>query len=275
MTKAYFEGWYFKHQAGGKTLSIIPGKATDGAFIHIVTDEHSYYITFPLSDYHNDFTLTIGNNVFSKSGIILDIDTPEVKLIGEITYNNLTPINGDIMGPFRFFPMECRHGIISMQHTLKGGVQLGSETYNFDNGKGYIESDSGQSFPGSYTWVHCNDFKENCSITAAIAKIPFYGLKFWGCICVVMLDGKEYRLATYKGVKIVTFKPGMIELKQGRYRLTIQVHSEGGHTLPAPRYGKMDHAILEDISCPATFKFTKGKQVLFEGSSEQASYEYH
>jgi len=273
--KEYFEGWYFKHQANGKTLALIPGKAMDGAFIHVVTNDNSYFITYPLSEYHNDFTLTIGDNVFSKSGIILNIDTPDIKLVGEIEYRNLTPICSDIMGPFKFFPMECRHGIISMQHNLQGHVQLNNEVYNFDGGKGYIESDSGKSFPDGYTWVHCNDFKEDCSITAAVAKIPFYGLKFWGCICVVMLNGKEYRLATYKGVKIVTCKPGIIELKQGRYRLTINIQSEGGHTLPAPRYGKMDHAILEDISCHASFKFTKGKQVLFEGTSNQASYEYH
>jgi len=273
--KEYFEGWYYKHQANGKTLALIPGKATDGAFIQVVTDEAAYHVTYPLSEYHKGECLTIGSNVFSESGVSLNIDRPEIKLMGEIKYDNLMPIRNDIMGPFKFFPMECRHGIMSMQHDLTGMIRLNGETYDFDDGKGYIESDSGKSFPKSYTWVHCNDFKEDCSITAAVAKIPFYGLKFWGCICVVMLNGQEYRLATYKGVKIVNCEPGVMELKQGKYRLVIKVHSEGGHILPAPRYGKMNHNILEDISCRATFKFTKGDEVLFEGESNQASYEYH
>jgi len=273
--REYFEGWYFKHQANDKTLALIPGKAADGAFIHVVTDDKSYYITYPLSEYHKGDVLTIESNVFSESGIILNIDRPDIKLVGEIKYNNLLPIRSDIMGPFKFFPMECRHGIISMQHDLEGIIQLNDETYDFNAGKGYLESDSGRSFPEAYSWIHCNDFKENCSVTTAVAKIPFYGLKFWGCICVVMLNGKEYRLATYKGVRIETCEPGIIELKQGKYRLLIKVHSEGGHTLPAPRYGKMSHAILEDISCHASFKFTKGEQVLFDSSSDQASYEYH
>ena len=273
--KQYFEGWYFKHQANGKTLALIPGKSVDEAFIHVVTEKEAYYITYPLSDYHKGDMVTIGKNIFSESGVLMDIDRPELKLSGEIKYENLTPINGDIMGPFRFFPMECRHGIQSMNHDLSGSLILNGEPYDFDGGLGYIESDSGTSFPAGYTWVHCNDFKEDCSIVAAVARIPFYGLKFWGCICVVVLDGKEYRLATYKGVKIVKCEPGYIELKQGEYRLAIKVDSEGGHSLPAPRFGKMNHAILEDISCHATFKFTKGDEVLFEGSSDQASYEFH
>ena len=273
--KEHFEGWYFKHQGNGKTLALIPGKVSDGAFIQVVTIDKAYNITYPLSEYHQGDHLTIGDNTFSESGVILNIDRPEIKLIGEIKYSHLTPIRSDIMGPFKFFPMECRHGIVSMQHDLKGTIQLNDETYDFDEGKGYIESDSGRSFPEGYTWIHCNDFKEDCAITAAIAKIPFYGLKFWGCICVVMLNGKEYRLATYKGVKIITCEPGMIELKQGKYRLLIKVDSEGGHLLPAPRYGKMNHAILEDISCGASFKFIKGEQVLFDSYSHQARYEYH
>lgn len=273
--RAYFEGWYFKHQANGKTLALIPGKSIDEAFIHVVTDKEAYFITYPLRDYHKGDVINIGGNVFSESGISIDINCPELTLKGEIKYENLVPINGDIMGPFKFFPMECRHGIMSMNHDLFGSVNLNEETFNFNGGKGYIESDSGKSFPVRYTWVHCNDFKQDCSITAAVAKIPFCGLKFWGCICVVMLNGKEYRFATYKGVKIVTCEPGIIELAQGKYRLLINVHSEGGHTLPAPRFGKMNHAILEDISCQASFRFTKGDQVLFDSSSHQASYEYH
>ena len=273
--KDYFEGWYFKHQANGKTLALIPGKAVDGAFIHVVTNSEAYFITYPLTEYHKGDAVNVGGNIFSESGIYVDINRPELKLEGAIKYEALAPIKGDIMGPFRFFPMECRHGIISMKHDLSGSVKLNDETYDFNGGKGYIESDSGSSFPETYTWVHCNDFKEDASITTAIAKIPFYGLKFRGCICVVMLRGKEYRLATYKGVKVITSEPGKIELVQGKYRLLIEVDSKGGHTLPAPRLGKMNHAIHEDISCSASFKFTKGDEVLFEGRSNQASYEYH
>jgi len=269
-----FEGWYYKHQSNGKTLALIPGKADSGAFVQVVTDNRAYNIPYALNEYRTDGdVLRVGNSEFSKSGVTLDVQHSELTLSGEIKYSDLTPIHNDIMGPFQFFPMECRHGIISMNHTLHGSVTLNGEICDFTDGRGYIESDSGRSFPSGYTWVQCNDFK-NCSIVAAVARIPFYGLKFWGCICVVHLNGREYRLATYNGVKIVRCEQGIIELKRGKYRLIVEIDAKVGHMLPAPRFGKMSHAICESLSCPARFRFMEENRVLFDGKSDYASYEY-
>jgi hypothetical protein len=277
----HFEGWYYKHQTkfsndgGIKSLAVIPGRASDGAFIFIVADKESYRISFPLSDYQKcGDELRIDGNIFSSDGISLDIQTPELSLSGKLAYTNLSPIRGDIMGPFRFFPMECRHGIISMNHSLQGAVILNDETLDFGGGKGYIESDSGRSFPTEYTWVQCNAFDADCSITVSVAQIPFYGLRFWGCICVVWLNSKEYRLATYKGVKIVRCERGIIELKQGKYRLKIAIDERDGQRLPAPQSGKMSRFIRETLSCPAHFQFMEGDKCLFEGKSDFVSYEY-
>jgi hypothetical protein len=270
-----FEGWYFKHQANGKSLAVIPGRSSDSAFIFIITNEESHHISYPLSEYYkNKNRIKVGENIFSSDGIFLNIQESELSLSGEISYTNLTPINGDIMGPFKFFPMECRHGIISMNHFLSGSVIFNGEIQSFTDGKGYIESDSGRSFPKEYTWVHCNSFDTNCSIMASVARIPFYGLRFWGCICVVWLDGKEYRLATYKGVKILRNERGIIELKQGKYKLSISVDAQNGQILPAPNSGKMSRIIRETLSCPANFRFTEGDVCLFEEKSDFASYEY-
>jgi len=274
----YFEGWYLKHQANGKTIALIPGIAKDGPFIHIVTNKKSWFIKFAESEYFKtDECILIGNNIFSLNGISIDINRPEIKISGEIIYKNTTPIKNDIMGPFRFFPMECKHLIKSMIHDLTGQLTIDNEVYDFNGGKGFIEGDSGTSFPSAYTWVHANDFnvEKNISIVAAVAKIPFYGLKFWGCICVVMIDSKEYRLATYKNVKILLAEKNKIRLKQGKYILDITIDSSGGHWLPAPRRGIMDNLILEDLSCPAHFKFTYEDKIIFEGESTQTSYEFH
>ena len=272
--KGYFEGWYFKHQANGKSLALIPGRAKDTAFIHVVTEHKAEYIPFPLSAFQKgkDY-ISIGENRFSQAGVKLDICTGEFSIKGQIAYSNLSTIRGDIMGPFQFFPMECRHGIISMNHALDGALTLNGEHYDFQGGRGYIESDSGRSFPEQYTWIHCNHFANDCSIMAAIAKIPFYGLKFMGIICVVWLNGREYRLATYNGAKILCCKPGVIELKRGKFYLSIKVDKDGGHMLPAPRFGAMDYFIRENLSCSAQFRFSKGNTVLFDEKSNCASYE--
>jgi len=276
-----FEGWYYKHQTSTglanatKSLAVIPGRSTDSAFVLVITDNKSHHIPYPLKEYHkHDNHLRIGSNTFSYTGISLDIQMPELALSGEIMYTNPSPIHGDIMGPFRFFPMECRHGVISMSHSLSGTVTLDGTTHDFTGGKGYIESDSGRSFPKWYTWVQCNAFNTDCSIMASVARIPFYGLRFWGCICVVWLNGREYRLATYKGVKILRCEKGAIELQQGKYRLSISIGEHTGQSLPAPQSGKMSRFIRETLSCPASFRFMEGDVCLFEGQSNYASYEY-
>ena len=278
--KKYFEGWYYKHQNNGKSLSLIPGKSSDEAFVLIVTDESSYHIRYPLCQYRKSttsqgaFRLKVGRNIFSPSGVTLNICRPELSLVGKISYTDITPICSDIMGPFKYFPMECRHGIISMNHSLHGTVELNGQLQYYSGGKGYIESDSGRSFPSKYTWVHCNDFKQDCSIMASVAQIPFYGLRFWGCICVVWLNGREYRLATYKGVKILRCEPGHLVLKQGEYQLAITVEPKTAQKLPAPHHGKMSRFIRESLSCLAHFKFMKGGCCLFDEKSDHASYEY-
>ena len=272
-----------KHQANGKSLAVIPGRASDGAFVLVITDSGSYHIRYPLYEYHKrdvgryGFALQIGGNKFSTSGATLDIKRLELTLIGEIAYRDLTPIRSDIMGPFKYFPMECRHGVVSMNHSLNGTITLNGEVQDYTGGKGYIESDSGRSFPAGYSWVHCNDFGAefpNCSVFAAVARIPFYGLRFWGCIAIVWLDGREYRLATYNGVKILRCEAGAIILKQGKYRLEIMTEPQAEYKLPAPYAGAMSHFIRENLACPARFRFTEGDQCLFDGRSAGASYEF-
>ena len=44
------------------------------------------------------------------------------------------------MGPFSFVPfMECYHGVLSMNHSIKGRLDFNGESLSFDNGKGYME----------------------------------------------------------------------------------------------------------------------------------------
>ena len=52
--KAKFEGLYYKQQANGRTLALIPGKSGDGAFIHVITDKSSMTIPFKNSEYQNN-----------------------------------------------------------------------------------------------------------------------------------------------------------------------------------------------------------------------------
>lgn len=268
-----FEGWYFKHQKDGRTLALIPGRSREHAFIQVVTDGWARNTVYPLDAYQRRDHLTIAGNTFARDGIELVIKQSGISLTGRLDYGRLTPIRSDIMGPFRFFPMECRHSVVSMNHRLSGRLLVNGEVWDFEDGRGYIEGDSGRSFPSRYAWVQCC-FGDECSIMASIARIPFAGLRFWGCICALWLDGREYRLATYLGARIREISSGRLEITQGRLRLVIEATPSKGHGLPAPDHGKMCRVIHETPSATVRFCLTRDSQVIFDRVSPCASFEY-
>lgn len=282
-SKEFFEGWYFKHQAQGQTISFIPGihipklgKAF--AFIQIITNHKSYFIKYPYSQFYaskNTFYIKIGNNIFSKNGISININTPKLKLQGTIRYEAFTPIKYDIMGPFSLFPnMECHHGIISLHHLAHGYLMFNTTFVDLNNSLGYIEKDWGTSFPQSYIWLHCNDFKDKTSIVISTAHIPFCGSSFQGLIAIVYYRGKEYRFATYNGGKVIYANKHAILLKRGASYLRVTISPGRGHPLKAPSLGQMSQIIHERPSCSALFEFFIKDKKIFEKQSHNASFEY-
>lgn len=274
MFKNFFEGWYFKHQNKNCTVSIIPGISVSEAFIQIITDQNSYNVNFPKSHFIKGKHIQIGNNFFSFDGIRLDINTKGLNIQGEILYNNLTSLKSDIMGPFQFLPMTCRHGIISMHHEVKGKLKINDSIFDFTDGKGYIEKDSGRSFPESYLWLQSNDFDEKCSVMVAVADIPVFGFRFKGLICAVYYKGQEYRIATYNGGKILKCTENKIIICNKKFRLDVDISGRIGFDLNAPVNGSMDKVIKESPSCHADFKFFQNNSLVFNMHSSKTSFEF-
>lgn len=282
-TKGFFEGWYFKHQAFGQTMAFIPGvhiprKGRPFAFIQVISNDASYFVKYPYSDFYaarDFFYIKIGDNVFTQNGIHISIITLGLSIQGSIDYGPFTPLKYNIMGPFSLLSnMECNHGIISLQHSTYGQIELNDDLINFSGGSGYIEKDWGRSFPKSYTWIQCNDFKDRTSIVVSTAHIPFCGFHFKGLIAIVHYKGKEYRFATYNGGRILYARGGQLLLKKGQYYLRITIPKGSGHPLRAPHLGHMSRIIHERPACPATFEFFKGPTKIFTKHSNSASFEY-
>ena len=218
-----------------------------------------------------DGVVRAGDCLFSKRGIVISL--PGVS--GEVSYGPLTPLRTDIMGPFQHLPMQCRHGVISMRHALSGSLTVDGDCRSFDGGLGYIEKDSGNSFPRSYQWIHCNDFPEPCSIMVSIAHIPFAGVSFTGCICAIVYGGREYRLATYNGVRILATSPDHICLSQGKLLLEIDISAaNAGHPLRAPVRGKMSSTIREVSSASVRACLWDNNERVFDLRSNSATFEY-
>lgn len=282
--KSYFEGWYFKHQSDDFSISFIPGininkNGDKYAFIQIITEKKSYNINYDFNDFSiskDKLTIKIKDNIFSLNGVIVNIKNKDINIRGRLTYINITPIKGDIMGPFAYFPfMECFHGVLSLDHKVEGNLFINDEEFKFIKAKGYIEKDSGTSFPNKYLWVQSNYFKNNdISIMVSIANIPFLGFEFNGCIAVVYYEGKEYRLATYNGVKIISYNEKGLIIKKGQYRLEVEIKELYPQNLLAPNGGEMIRTIKENIACNASFRFFRGENLIFNLDSNKTSFEY-
>ncbi|MEA5060356.1 MAG: tocopherol cyclase family protein [Candidatus Pelethousia sp.] len=270
MQKNRFEGWYFKHRTGAETIAFIPGRAKGGAFIQMIDNEGSRHFDVPSLRMENG-AIYAGGCSFSKHGAIIEL--PGVR--GEILYGPFTPLRSPIMGPFRYLPMECRHEVISMGHGLSGSLTIDGRKTAFDGGRGYIEKDIGVSFPSSYQWMQCNTFSKACSVMVSIARIPFAGLHFTGCICAILYAGREYRLATYKGVKILAAQPEHICLAQGNLLLEIHVRCSGScHPLRSPVLGEMRGLIHEGNCAAARFNLWENGVSVFDLESGHVGYEY-
>lgn len=276
--REYFCGWYYRCQSDNQTLAIIPSvhKTKDAEFctMQLITDTHAFHAQFPYGAFQKDGDqIRIGNNRFGKSGISLDIHTPEFHVAGSVRFGAFTPIRYDIMGPFQFVPfMQCRHSVYSMRHRVDGEIRINGVPYVFQNAMGYLEGDRGHSFPKEYAWTQCS-FPEG-ALMLSVADIPLGCFHFTGIIGVVLLHGKEYRLATYLGAKAVKIKSGEIIVRQGRFYLTVKRLGPPGHPLQAPVSGAMTRTIHEHPACKVYYRFSDGDTTLLEIEAPNAAFEY-
>lgn len=282
---SYFEGWYFKQQIDNKVFAVIPSISINkngekSAFIQIITNTNSYNIEYSFSQFKvskNKLIIKIGKNIFCEEYIYLDIKNKYIMCKGKIFFSKFTPIKYNIMGIFGLFPfMECNHGVVSLYHKLKGEMNINNNLINFNNGLGYIEKDWGSSFPKKYAWLQSNNFNnQKCCVLVSIAEIPFLGFNFKGCICVVYYKDKEYRLATYNGVRIIKCDKKSLILEQKKYRLEIFIEENSAQKLLAPNNGNMARTIHENACCTARFIFIDNNNIVFDYESTSTSFEYN
>ena len=284
-TGPYFEGWYFKHQNPQRqTLALIPAFHIDSegrrtASLQIISKDQAWWLEYPASQLQisrQPFQVQIGQSNFGEQGIDIHIQQGGLSLCGSLRYGPFTALRSDIMGPFRFFAgMQCSHGVISMGHSLSGTLKLNGERLDFSDGIGYIETDRGRSFPSRYLWTQCVwDRPEQGSLMLAIAAIPLPVGGFTGCICSVLYCDQEYRLATYRGVKIEAWSSAGAVIRQGKYRLEVELLNERRQALRAPVEGRMERTIHESLCAEVRYRFWCGHNLLFQHTDPNASFEY-
>ena len=108
----------------------------------------------------------------------------------------------------------------------------------------------------------------------SVADIPIAGIQFTGIIGVVWWRGKEYRLATYLGARVVAQHDRRVCIRQGDLELEAQLLETKERTLSAPKQGAMVRTIRESVACRAGYRFRKRGRTLFSFVSDRASFEY-
>lgn len=98
----------------------------------------------------------------------------------------------------------------------------------------------------------------------SVADIPIGRVTFMGCIGVVYYNSKEYRLATYLGVKIRKCSNHELWVQQRGYDLRVTVLDESPHNLLAPVKGKMTRTVYESIDCRIRYRFMVDGKLIFD-----------
>jgi tocopherol cyclase len=293
-TRKYFEGWYYKavNAAATKAFAFIPGIARDEkgechAFIQVLDGirQRSEYYSFEASSFNpsdKKFEISIGSNFFSADSIILDL--PAYK--GKLNFSEIINWPGrwyspGIMGPYTFAPfMQCNHGIVSMDHSISGSLEIEDDEIDFTGGRGYTEKDWGHSFPSAYIWMQSNYFENpGISFKASIATIPWITGTFNGFIAGLWYKDRLYRYTEYNGSRLskLIFTGKNVELEFLNRESILSVSAPFSHTtsLASPVRGLMKGRIEESMTSVITLSLAdrRSGDVLFKGEGRIASIE--
>jgi tocopherol cyclase len=301
--RKYFEGWYFKlvDAAEETILAVVPGIALgvshedSHAFVQVFngkTGDYTYF-TFSVNDFlpaSRRFEVRIAENYFSASELRLELQQPSRRIRGELQFKNVIPypkrlLSPGFMGWASFVPfMQCKHGIVSMNHTLEGALEIDGERITFDGGKGYIEKDWGHSFPSAYIWMHSNHFThEAVSFTLVLARLSWLGLRITGFGAALWYNDRVYTLATYMGARITRLEYNAnqvrLTIEDKRFELVIEAIQGSAWPLKSPVRGSMAGTVTESLTSTlhlTAYEKTKGgKQLLLEDTGRNAGLEIH
>jgi hypothetical protein len=299
--RGYFEGWYFKQVSADRSeiWSFIPGIARGESpgegysFVQVIEGRRgrTWWFEYPLEDFAASariLDVRVGGSRFSESGIELDLRGGEGSFHGRLSFGPFLvppsrPLSPGVMGPFSFVPfMECRHGLLSLDHHALGGfaapggrVEIGTGAAP---GRGYAEKDWGSSMPRSWIWAQSNDFEAaGDSLMLSIAEIPWLGSSFAGFLCAGSLGGRFLRMATYTGARVECLglddERLSLLFRGGRETLEVDASRARGGMLRAPSRGLLSRRIAESVDASLRIRWRRAGILLFEGEARPAGLE--
>ena len=149
--------------------------------------------------------------------------------------------------------MQCRHGIVSMNHGLCGHLEIDGSRVVFDGGKGYTEKDFGKSFPSAYIWMQCNHFgEEKMSFMCSVATVPFFTGVMTGYLCLFWYNGVFYNFSSYTKARIVVLESDGKRMRivfEGReFRFEVVSYQDKLWAIKSPSHGELTSRTFEGLT---------------------------
>jgi len=300
----YFEGYYFKivDVEQDIAMALIPGVSYGAngeghAFIQVLDGvaKTAKYHRFSLKDFilhstrkgqsdKTSFSIQIGKSCFHEHGC--EVDLPGLKL----SLKHVSPItwpwkwwSPGAMGPFSFVPgMECRHGVVSLHHNVKGSLRFSkqSELQFSPTTVGYIEKDWGKSFPRGWVWLQSNHLTsetEPCCLMVSAGRVPWVTGAFRGFIAAIYFQGQFIPFTTYNGSRFELNLAGecahMVFWRK-RKKLSITAYHAPGVDLVSPvsQDGMMGR-VNESMLATADVRLTENGKTVLETTASWVGFE--
>jgi tocopherol cyclase len=321
--ETFFEGWYFKlslpsggPSGGPLALAVVPGifyaprgpaaAQESHAFVFVNWNgESQHYYRFRLDEFvaaRDRFSVVMGGvNEFSGTGLRLSLsprpgDDATLRLRGEVNFagNVSWPVtwgSPGVMGPVQFLPrLECSHGILSMDHTVRGSLEADGRALQLAGARGYLEKDWGKCFPSSWVWIQSNMFgpagagaRNHASLFFSAAHVPYMGTSFPGFICA-LLD-RDGVLHTFTSYNLSVFRAFVVDEREKTVDATLEnwthvLRVKTSFDVPmallyGPHEGKMAPSVPEGLQALVDVELRKrnGGALVFQGHGTHGGVE--
>ncbi len=251
----FFEGWYFKivDATGQHRYAVIPGVSlADGdggphSFIQVLdgASGQTLYKRYPLEDFRasqETLSVAVGPNTFSWQGMSLDLAESDLPLTGTLRFSDPSPWPVSLLAPgimggwYSWVPrMECYHGVLSLDHSLDGGLAINGTTGRFREGAATSRR-TGASSPAAGSGCRPTTLRSQESPHRLDRHDTLDWPNFPGFIVGLYLRGTLIRFATYTGARTVhlTAENRTINwtIQDGLYQLKILGNNAPGRASP-------------------------------------------
>ncbi|MFB6317120.1 tocopherol cyclase family protein [Saccharicrinis sp. FJH54] len=292
--RRYFENWLFKlvSEDRNSVMVIIPVMELGSnqrcyvQFMNGISGETcvAYYDLKELTASKYDMDFSFGGNNFSEKGIDISVDQKGFTGSGRIDFGELMryPSKGlrrNLMGYFSYLPFQhIYYAVISMQHKINGSITMNNQTFNFDNGTGFIEKTWGKYYPESWLYIGCNTFTIPDTyfvVTASTINLGF--TKILGNIGYFYHKGKLLNISFYTKTRFTKFdhqgKVLLLELTKDEHRIEITLipRNKGKIKIPSATENRY---VFESADSTLHLNYFVNNQLVLSTEGEHAEYDF-